>query len=1048
MRAAPHHALSLALALALGACAAEPPSDRPGARLAISVAPLTLPGVSDATWRITVRNGDDDPVWTRDLSADATGDGVGSVSWVGPCDASTPLNSVEVELVSLSAGGAPLTPGVDFLNPAPVGSPVTKPAPCLADADTAVAFDITVVRAATQGFFDVAVTFDDVFCSAKLDCQHDDGRDLDLLFHPHTGARDLTAVLAFACTSGPGQGTVLYLNDLSVTCTGPPATTLTVPVTGAPGNQNPPFPGSTAAPNTTDLLYQVALFRGSELIGGAGLTKLYWNVALGLNSLAFPSVGTCTLSAQGTAASPSATGGDAYPVILWSVPLVAGGARVCTQHALDGRRGDGGIDGGGVTTGYVGDALGSGSAFPGSGSAPTPDPDAPAGGPGFAGLFGAGLSTANPTDLDGDGLADAVDNCPAVPNLDQADNDGDRVGNACDGDNDGDGVADGADNCPWVPNAGQQDGDSDGLGDACDPGCAAVTAKAGWTSSESSHWLQPWGNACDGSAQNAANGLYEPTGGDYGACAGRVSPRGFYAPSYRAPNVGQWFEVDFGAELDVSFLTLTQNAPGRYVSGMVAPAKYTAFVRDVELRFFDAGGALVDTRAASFPPGVVATVALAPTPVTARRVRVTLESFHGGQANPSAFIYELDITDAPACASPFLTVDTDGDGVPDSADAFPGDPDEAFDTDGDALGDNADPDDDNDGVPDAADLTPGEAELPGANFDGDAFPDATDPDDDNDGVPDTLDDFPFDAARWGDYDHDGIDDGADNCPEDVNAAQADGDGDGDGDLCDNCLTTSNPTQSDADADGLGDACDNCPNHPNVGQADADSDGLGDPCDPTPEPDLCGGLPVGGAALNTASTIATSCHDLRQAGATQSGTYYINPGATGAMLVYCDMGTDGGGWTLVLNVTAANASEVAQAGALNQNFYFTVAATQRVRSASTTVRFTCQRAAATFIDVRSTTPDLLDRPAALGDGCAAGHFYTQPNTSFANLACTNTTYSPNTGSYGCCCRPNHRLIMYGIGMELGFWYINDQYYNSWERHCAGATGADYLRVWYR
>jgi len=50
--------------------------------------------------------------------------------------------------------------------------------------------------------------------------------------------------------------------------------------------------------------------------------------------------------------------------------------------------------------------------------------------------------------------------------------------------------------------------------------------------------------------------------------------------------------------------------------------------------------------------------------------------------------------------------DSDNDGVPDSADAFPLDPTETLNTDGDALGNNADPDDDNDGVPDVNDAYP------------------------------------------------------------------------------------------------------------------------------------------------------------------------------------------------------------------------------------------------------------------------------------------------------------------------------------------------------
>jgi hypothetical protein len=51
-------------------------------------------------------------------------------------------------------------------------------------------------------------------------------------------------------------------------------------------------------------------------------------------------------------------------------------------------------------------------------------------------------------------------------------------------------------------------------------------------------------------------------------------------------------------------------------------------------------------------------------------------------------------------------LDSDGDGVPDSEDAFPNDPNETTDTDGDGIGNNADPDDDNDGVPDAQDAWP------------------------------------------------------------------------------------------------------------------------------------------------------------------------------------------------------------------------------------------------------------------------------------------------------------------------------------------------------
>jgi hypothetical protein len=71
-------------------------------------------------------------------------------------------------------------------------------------------------------------------------------------------------------------------------------------------------------------------------------------------------------------------------------------------------------------------------------------------------------------DADGDGSKDDVDNCVDVANADQADADGDGVGDACEPDTDGDGVIDDTDNCVENANGDQADGDGDGIGDACD----------------------------------------------------------------------------------------------------------------------------------------------------------------------------------------------------------------------------------------------------------------------------------------------------------------------------------------------------------------------------------------------------------------------------------------------------------------------------------------------------------------------------------------------------------------------------------------------------
>jgi cysteine-rich repeat protein len=113
---------------------------------------------------------------------------------------------------------------------------------------------------------------------------------------------------------------------------------------------------------------------------------------------------------------------------------------------------------------------------------------------------------ATPDDGDGDGIANAMDNCPSVFNpvrpMDggaQADHDGDGVGDACDvcpldantnqckpfdpNDSDGDGIVNASDNCPDKGNADQADADTDGHGDVCDacpmaknPGAAACPA--------------------------------------------------------------------------------------------------------------------------------------------------------------------------------------------------------------------------------------------------------------------------------------------------------------------------------------------------------------------------------------------------------------------------------------------------------------------------------------------------------------------------------------------------------------------------------------------
>ena len=88
--------------------------------------------------------------------------------------------------------------------------------------------------------------------------------------------------------------------------------------------------------------------------------------------------------------------------------------------------------------------------------------------PGQEDMDGDGVGDACDPDADGDGIPDSVDNCVGVKNSQQGDLDGDGLGDACDEDIDGDDVLNDDDNCPLVPNQGQDDTDGDGLGDACE----------------------------------------------------------------------------------------------------------------------------------------------------------------------------------------------------------------------------------------------------------------------------------------------------------------------------------------------------------------------------------------------------------------------------------------------------------------------------------------------------------------------------------------------------------------------------------------------------
>ena len=330
--------LALIAAAALGACGSEGSG---GPRVQLEMLPLSLDGVGDVELALRVYGPDGGAVWSEEhLFTSQYGFGGQGLSYIGTCDATVPegqeeaLNTVQLVLRSLrkTAKGAVID-AATWVNPAPdvaVGDPraLTLTFPCLENEDQRVTFDVTVARDARQGFFDIAVDFEDVFCSAKLDCQNDDGP-LALLIDPDSGKRAATAVMGFACAAGDGQPVTLYLSDIRVTCTSDGTVTYSRGVDAAAetqGNQGGEPPA----------LFEVGNYWGAEQLG---LPKCYWNHALGLDLEALAGLGTCTLEAWGTAshetwgdlATPE---GKVYPVIHWNAVLTEGGQIACTQHPV------------------------------------------------------------------------------------------------------------------------------------------------------------------------------------------------------------------------------------------------------------------------------------------------------------------------------------------------------------------------------------------------------------------------------------------------------------------------------------------------------------------------------------------------------------------------------------------------------------------------------------------------------------------------------------------------------------------------------------------
>lgn len=345
-------------ATALLACDQGTTPDTPGSRLEIAVAPLEAG--SSACYLVEVFGGGAlgapayaPTVWSETLCSDGSPGSFGingELRYVGACDSGegTKLNTVRLTLTDLTVGSTTLLSGGTeqggFINPCPQSAGdngCVIVASCEQAGDTQVSYDLTIVRQAPYGFFDIAVRFDQIACSAKVDCVDDNNQTLGFLQKPD-GSDGSTVIVGLACFGGTTEAGPnplnIYLNDLTITCADGGSSTVSL-ASDQPGLLASGDIAQTPGTNG-NILYGAALY-----VGGIDNGGIYANVALGMNRYG-PS---CVLTTRSTASNGDGFGvtfpyatptGASYPYVDVAVTLgVEGTARTCTRHPIGGANG-------------------------------------------------------------------------------------------------------------------------------------------------------------------------------------------------------------------------------------------------------------------------------------------------------------------------------------------------------------------------------------------------------------------------------------------------------------------------------------------------------------------------------------------------------------------------------------------------------------------------------------------------------------------------------------------------------------------------------------